>query len=163
MLGKNAGGKRKAIGTAIIVGVVVVLVVAAAAGYFLLSSSAPGQSSSNTTTSQSSSTGSSTVGTSTGVVRVTIPKGAGIDQSINFTPATIKVVLGVNNTIVWTNQDPIPHTVTSSSVPSGAAAFDSGTMSQGQTYQATLTVPGTYKYLCTIHPTWMVAQIIVVG
>jgi plastocyanin len=85
----------------------------------------------------------------------------GVNQSLNFLPATITVVAGVNNTIVWTNQDPIPHTVTSTAVPTGASSFDSSTMNQGQTFKLTLTVPGTYQYYCSIHPNWMKATIIV--
>jgi len=94
---------------------------------------------------------------------VSIPNGAGSITTINFSPAKIRVVVGVNNTIVWVNNDPIQHTVTSTSVPSGASSFDSNTFNEGQTYELTLTVPGTYKYDCTLHPSWMTGEIVVVG
>ena len=88
--------------------------------------------------------------------------GVGSDQSLNFQPAKLKVVVGVNNTIEWTNQDSVPHDVVSSSVPAGAQSFKSTTMSEGMTFTVTLTVPGTYKYFCEFHPNWMLAEITVV-
>ncbi len=92
---------------------------------------------------------------------VNMPSGVGSVQSLNFNPSTITVVVGVNNTIKWVNQDSTAHTVTSTSVPGGANSFDSGTINPGLTYALTLTVPGTYQYHCTIHPAWMIATIIV--
>jgi plastocyanin len=75
----------------------------------------------------------------------------------------IKVVVGVNNTIVWNDLDPVQHTVRSRAIPSAAAAWDSGILNQGQTYTLTLTVPGTYHYDCSIHPDWMIGTIVVVA
>jgi plastocyanin len=48
-------------------------------------------------------------------------------------------------------------------VPTGAQRFNSGILNQGQTFSLTLTVPGTYHYFCTIHPTWMRCAIQVLG
>jgi plastocyanin len=73
------------------------------------------------------------------------------------------VVVGVTNTVLWTNNDNIQHTVTSTSVPNGAKSFDSGLMSPGKTFQITLTVPGTYGYYCKLHPTWMKGTIDVIA
>jgi plastocyanin len=48
------------------------------------------------------------------------------------------------------------HTATSTSVPAGAATFDSGTMTTvGQVFTYTVTVAGTYTYMCTIHGSLM--------
>ncbi len=159
-------GNRRAIGNAAIVGIVVVILVIAAAGYIFETSqsgqpsTAPTTKSSSATTTTSSSTAASPTSTK---VTVSIPNGAGSITTISFSPAKIKVVVGVNNTIVWVNNDPIQHTVTSTSVPSGASPFDSNTFNQGQTYELTLTVAGTYKYICTLHPSWMLGEIVVVG
>jgi plastocyanin len=93
-----------------------------------------------------------------------MPIGVSANQSLNFLPSTITVVIGVNNTIIWTNQDVTPHTVTTlpgSTLPSGASSFDSSTLSQGQTFRLTLSIPGTYQYHCSIHPAWMKSTIIV--
>ncbi len=96
-------------------------------------------------------------------VTVIIPNGVGSNQSINFEPAKITVVVGVNNTIRWVEDDPIPHTVTSTSVPEGASSFDSANMDKGATFSATLTTPGTYQYDCSYHPGWMKGTIIVIA
>jgi plastocyanin len=101
----------------------------------------------------SSNTGGSTVS-------VSIPKGVGTTQGLNYAPATVTVAKGGKAT--WTNNDPVPHTVTSTSVPSGATSFDSGNMNQNATYTVTFTVDGTYQYKCTYHP-WMQGTITVTG
>lgn len=67
-----------------------------------------------------------------------------------FTPANFTMKAG--GTVTWVNKDTVTHTVTSTSVPSGASSFDSGNLLFGHTFNATLTVPGTYQYYCTIHP-----------
>lgn len=96
-------------------------------------------------------------------VTVIIPNGVGSNQSINFEPAKITVVVGVNNTVRWVEDDPVPHTVTSTSVPEGANSFDSANMDKGATFSVTLTTPGTYQYDCTYHPGWMKGTIIVIA
>ena len=45
------------------------------------------------------------------------------------------------------------------SIPAQAKAWNSGIMNQGQSFTVTLTVPGTYKYNCSIHPDWMFGTI----
>ncbi|HVC26997.1 MAG TPA: plastocyanin/azurin family copper-binding protein [Nitrososphaerales archaeon] len=83
----------------------------------------------------------------------------GDNESLNFTPSKVKVVIGVNNTIVWNDLDYVQHTVKSVSVPSGAKTWNSGILNEGQTFTVVLTVPGSYKYVCSIHPDWMVGTI----
>ena len=117
----------------------------------------------------SSSTSSNSVGTTsssssaipTTRFAVSIPNGASADQSTpGFVPDTVTVVVGVNNTIVWTNNDVGAHTVTSTTIPSGAKSFNSALMAPNAVYWQTLTVPGTYHYICSLHG-WMKATIIV--
>ncbi len=98
-----------------------------------------------------------------GGVSVDIPTGVGSNSSLNYEPAVTKVVVGLNNTITWVQQDPIPHTVTSTSVPTGASSFDSKTMNKGDSFSVTLSVPGTYDYACVYHPGWMKGSIIVLA
>jgi plastocyanin len=95
-----------------------------------------------------------------GLAQVVIPSGTGANTSATFAPSTITLVVGVNNTITWTNDDVATHTVTSLSVPSGAQSFNSGNLVSGAQFSVTLTVPGTYQYHCSIH-SWMKATIIV--
>jgi len=76
-----------------------------------------------------------------------------------YDPDVIVVVVGVNNTITWTNNDVgHNHTVTSMESPPGAAPFDSGNMVKNATFTVTLTVPGVYRYGCSYHP-WMTGVI----
>jgi plastocyanin len=90
---------------------------------------------------------------STQIVQVRIPEGAW-NSSLSFTPATVTVVIGVNNTIQWKNFDTVAHTITSTSVPKGAQPFGSASnlVGPGQLFTITLDVPGTYQYACAIHP-----------
>lgn len=93
-----------------------------------------------------------------GAASVTMPPNA---AAVGFTPRNITVILGVNNTIVWTNEDTIVHTVVSRSVPPGAPTFQSAELSQGGTFKVTLNVTGVYDYYCSIHPGTMTGSVTV--
>jgi len=67
-----------------------------------------------------------------------------------FAPATITIKKG--DTVVWTNQDSAPHTVTGSQDGFSSGSFDSGNMSAGATYNHTFTSAGTFSYRCAYHP-----------
>ena len=67
-------------------------------------------------------------------------------------PATIKT----GETILFINDDPVPHTVTATN----AKAFDSGNMDQSGKWRYTFTKAGTYTYLCTYH-TYMKGSVVV--
>ena len=101
---------------------------------------------------------SSTTGGST--MNVSIPNGVGNSQGLNYVPASVTVAKG--GSVVWKNDDPVPHTVTSTSVPSGASSFDSGNMNANATYTVTFTLSGTYQYTCSYHP-WMHGTVTVTG
>lgn len=62
-----------------------------------------------------------------------------------FNPATLQVKVGA--TVIWTNNDVAPHTITSTGFAS------SGIMAGGQTFSHIFTQPGEYDYSCSIHPT----------
>ncbi len=93
-------------------------------------------------------------------VAVSMPSGVGGDQSLNFQSANVTVAKG--GKVTWTNNDALAHTVTSTTIPSGAQSFDSGNMAAGATYSVTFTVDGTYHYVCSYHP-WMNGIVIVTG
>ncbi|MDA4128202.1 MAG: plastocyanin/azurin family copper-binding protein [Thaumarchaeota archaeon] len=97
-----------------------------------------------------------------GTTEISLPVNVGLNESLNFNPPMIRVVIGINSTVIWINDDPIQHTITSSSVPPGAKRFDSGILNEGQEFSVTFTLPGIYKYYCTIHPDWMRGTIEVV-
>jgi amicyanin len=86
------------------------------------------------------------------------PKTIEVDiKSFAFDPKTIAITKG--DTVVWTNIDAAPHTV-SSDVGSTRDELDSPTLGKGDTYSHTFNELGTYAYHCTIH-TSMKGKIIV--
>ncbi|MBX6365954.1 MAG: cupredoxin family copper-binding protein [Gemmatimonadetes bacterium] len=66
-------------------------------------------------------------------------------SNLAFGPARLQVAAGT--TIVWTNRDPVPHSVTADD-----GSFDSGVIEPGKTWRHTFTRPGTYNFHCTPHP-----------
>jgi manganese oxidase len=84
-----------------------------------------------------------------------LPNAAANQTSLGFSPNIIHVVLGVNNTVTWTNNDIAAHTVTAND-----GSFDSGEISPGQTFSHTFTSVGTYAYHCSYH-SWMSGTVIV--
>ena len=63
-----------------------------------------------------------------------------------FSPRT--VTINVGDRVRWTNNDAVAHTATATS-----GAFDTGDLGQGQSASVRFTIPGTYRYICTPHPT----------
>jgi plastocyanin len=72
-----------------------------------------------------------------------------------YSPDSITVVIGVNNTVKWTNNDTATHTVTAN-----GGSFDSGPIAPGATFTYEFLVPGVYEYHCTYHP-WMTGTVTV--
>ena len=73
-------------------------------------------------------------------------------EGMKFVPETITVKRG--DTIVWVNKDLFPHTATAQGI------FDSGELAPNQTWKYTVSKPGKFPYICTLHPT-MKATLIV--
>lgn len=61
-----------------------------------------------------------------------------------FDPPSLTVAVGT--TVTWTNQDSADHTITSD-----AGDWDSGRLSQGQSFSHTFDQAGTWPYSCAIH------------
>lgn len=70
-------------------------------------------------------------------------------EGFAFSPATLTIEVG--DIVTWTNFDGAPHTASSTAVPSGAATFDSGNLSNGGSYSFTFTTAGDYAYWCDFH------------
>jgi len=66
-------------------------------------------------------------------------------DNFTFSPATITVAAGTQ--VTWTNHDDIPHNVVADDT-----SFKSKTLDTDEKFTYTFTKPGTYSYLCTIHP-----------
>jgi len=96
------------------------------------------------------------------VVDIVMQSGPETDQAASvFSPSVVTLVLGVNNTATFVNQDVASvHTVASYEVPAGASAFSSGALKPGDSYTLTLNVRGAYYYGCTECP-WMKGVIVV--
>src|SRR5262249_51039127 len=65
--------------------------------------------------------------------------------NFTFGPQELKVKSGT--TVTWTNEDDIPHTVTSTTMSFKSKALDSD-----DKFSFTFTTPGTYQYFCSLHP-----------
>ncbi|GAB1340146.1 hypothetical protein ACE1SV_67360 [Streptomyces sp. E-15] len=61
----------------------------------------------------------------------------------------------MGTTVTWTNEDTDAHTVTSTG---SGGPLRSAALAAHATYRHTFTEPGTYAYLCTIHP-FMTAKV----
>ena len=64
-------------------------------------------------------------------------------EQMRFTPQVLTVRRG--ETIVWTNRDLFPHTVTSD-------GFDSASIAPGASWTWTANKTGRFGYVCTLHP-----------
>jgi plastocyanin len=143
---------RKAIGKVVVVAIVAIVVVVAGIALYMVSA--------NTAAPNSSVCSSSSSGGAVTPVQVSIYKGAvNSNDPPGYTPDSITLVIGVNNTVVWTNNDSVHHTVTTTSAPAGGS-FNSGNMNPGATCTHTFTVAGTYQYYCVYHG-WMTGTIVV--
>lgn len=69
-----------------------------------------------------------------------------------FVPARLEVA--VNDTVIWRNEDIVPHTATAKK------GFDSKGLDQGQSFRYVAKQRGSYSYICTYHPT-MKAELLV--
>ena len=74
-------------------------------------------------------------------------------KNFDFAPMSLTVKAGT--TVKWKNLDGEPHTVTSD-----IGLFRSGGMDENDSFSFKFDKPGTYKYICSIHPK-MVGTIVV--
>lgn len=116
--------------------IAVALVVVLGIGYYIMTSSSSGISSYTATTTDNSA------------AITPAPSSVTVDiKNFAFSPSALSVKVGTK--VTWTNNDSVPHTVTSDS----GDLLNSSTLSPGQSFSFTLTVPGSNTYHCAIHPT----------
>ena len=65
-------------------------------------------------------------------------------SSFSFKPAEVHILPG--QTVLWTNSDPVQHTVTADD-----GSFDSGLVDAGTTFSMSFDAPGAYQYYCQPH------------
>jgi amicyanin len=66
-------------------------------------------------------------------------------DNFKFGPRTLTVTAGTK--VTWTNDDSVAHSVNFSS-----GKINSKTLDQHAKFSHTFSAPGTYKYICAIHP-----------
>ena len=77
-------------------------------------------------------------------------------NNFDFTPGELLVATGT--TVEWQNRaEGTPHTATADD-----GTWDSGSIAAGGSFSFTFIEPGTYEYICTIHPS-MTGTVIVEG
>jgi plastocyanin len=74
-------------------------------------------------------------------------------KNFDFSPMMMTVKAGT--TVIWKNLDGEPHTVVS---PDGV--FRSHALDQGDAFSFKFDKPGTYKYICSIHPKMKAAIVV---
>jgi plastocyanin len=67
-------------------------------------------------------------------------------EGLKFNPERLEVAAG--DTVIWTNQDVVPHTVTAS-----RAKVESGEIAPGKSWRFVAKKKGEMPYICRIHPT----------
>ncbi len=67
-------------------------------------------------------------------------------KNFAFDPADVTIKAG--ESVTWTNQDSVTHTVVADN-----GEFNSGDLANGATFSFTFAKAGTYPYHCSIHPT----------
>ncbi|MFC5475664.1 cupredoxin domain-containing protein [Paraherbaspirillum soli] len=67
-------------------------------------------------------------------------------EGLKYSPEVIEVNAG--DTVVWTNKDPYPHTVTADN-----RSFDSKQIAPDHSWKFTAKAKGEFSYTCTVHPT----------
>ncbi len=75
-----------------------------------------------------------------------------------FRPSEVVVILGVNNTVTWTNEDFSGRAL--HDVVSEDGIFISGLLAPGESWSFTFEESGEYSYHCDPHP-WMGGRVIV--
>ncbi|NOX22537.1 MAG: hypothetical protein GXP36_05495 [Actinobacteria bacterium] len=69
-------------------------------------------------------------------------------QIVNFAFNEPAITVKVGDTVTWTNEENgIQHTTTADE-----GLWSSGSLDSGDVFEFTFSEPGTYTYLCTIHP-----------
>lgn len=68
-------------------------------------------------------------------------------QIANFTFKAQVLTVKPGTTVIWTNADDIPHTVTSNT-----GVFKSKVLDSGDNFSFTFAKPGQFGYFCSLHP-----------
>jgi len=92
---------------------------------------------------------------------IEIVPGAVIEGNENYVPNQSKVLLGINNKVIWINLDDTPHTVTPDHRASDKYSGDFGSigvLKSGDSFEFLFTEVQEIPYHCEPHP-WMTGNI----
>lgn len=119
--------------------ILVIVIIVGAGLYFLSTKNAmePAEKSSAPTVIETNPAPNPVVGQKTHNIAI---------QSFAFNQKSISIKKG--DMIIWTNNDPVPHTVTSDT----ETVLASPTLNKNKTYSFTFNTIGTFLYHCNFHP-----------
>jgi plastocyanin len=107
-------------------------------------------STSSSTTSESESDATSEPGDDSGG-NAAAPSGDAVRsaeveiEDFSYRPDPVTIEEG--GKVIWKNRDSVPHTATAAE-----GSFDTGTIEEDKIKSETFKEPGTYEYVCSIHP-----------
>jgi amicyanin len=94
-----------------------------------------------------SAAGSAPAATGSSTTAPAAPVGPNAVNIDNFKFAPQSLTVPVGTTVTWTNQDEEPHTIAAKD-----GSFHSPALDSHQTFSYTFQAPGSYDYVCSIHP-----------
>lgn len=113
---------------------------------------------------------------SASALRKALAKPAGADRAtvrmndIGFSPATLTISAGQK--VTWQNSSGVVHNVVDDAskalnrvdvkLPPGGKQFDSGWLRPGESFRRVFTVPGVYRYVCTLHESQGMKGVVIV-
>ncbi len=66
-------------------------------------------------------------------------------EDFDYRPGNLQIAAG--SRVTWTNKDSTPHSATDS-----GRAWDTGVLAREKSATLIFSVPGTFEYFCTVHP-----------
>lgn len=123
------------------VALIIVVLIAVVGGYYFFANSG-----SNVVPVQSPTTETATTPVTPTENTSSTAEAAVSIQNFSFNPSTLSIKTGTK--VTWTNNDSVPHTVTTDS----GALLDSKSIAPGASFSFTFAAPGTNSYHCAVHP-----------
>jgi plastocyanin len=72
---------------------------------------------------------------------------AGKVEIVDFSYRPDPITIEAGGKVIWVNRDSEPHTATAED-----GSFDTGTIEEGKLKSESFKEPGTYAYICSLHP-----------
>lgn len=97
------------------------------------------------------------------IPKVSIPEGTSVPGCEKCDQCYIpsEIIIRVNHTVVWNNDDSAAHTITNGTPIDGPSGeFDSGLLMSGVSFAHTFVKKGIYRYFCMVHP-WQEGVVVV--